>query len=340
MLHCWISTLLSGVTMNVNGLTKPLRGIVPPMVTPLAGPDALDYPGLARLVERILGGGVQGLFILGTTGDGPALSYRLRQEVIQKTCDLVAGRVPVLVGITDTSYTESVAIAQFAAKAGAQAAVLAPPYYFHVSQRDLLRLVESMVRDCPLPLFLYNMPNLTKMQWEPETVDLASDIPEVIGLKDSSGDAAYLHRALAAVADKPNFTVLVGPEHLLLDGLIAGVHGGVCGGANLMPALFVRLFEAFQESKLEEASMLQKRIVEIGSPLYAMGEIESSYIRGLKGALAEAGVCSGKLPWPFAEADAEERARIRTHLLRYPDIMLPKASNESVRDNSLGFGKG
>src|SRR5947209_12413291 len=82
---------------------RPLSGIVPPMITPLQGPDQLDEAGLERLIEHMLVGGVHGLFVLGSSGEAPHLSYRLRRELIERTCRQVAGRVPVLVGITDTS---------------------------------------------------------------------------------------------------------------------------------------------------------------------------------------------------------------------------------------------
>ena len=95
-------------------MVRSLSGIVPPMITPLRDRDALDIAGLERLVEHIIGGGVQGLFILGTSGEGPGLSYRLRREVIQHVCKQVRGRIPVLVGITDTAFAESVAIARYA----------------------------------------------------------------------------------------------------------------------------------------------------------------------------------------------------------------------------------
>src|SRR5512136_2166219 len=83
-----------------------VRGIIPPLVTPLRERDTLDAAGLERLIEHVLSGGVHGLFILGTTGEGPSLSYRLRREVISRTCRQVANRVPVLVGITDTAFVE------------------------------------------------------------------------------------------------------------------------------------------------------------------------------------------------------------------------------------------
>ncbi|HEY9248654.1 MAG TPA: dihydrodipicolinate synthase family protein, partial [Rariglobus sp.] len=92
-----------------------LRGIIPPMATPLCGRDMLDVHGLERLVEHMLGGGVHGLFILGTTGEAPGLSYRLRRELIERTCRQVDGRVPVLVGVTDTAMVEAAGLAAVAA---------------------------------------------------------------------------------------------------------------------------------------------------------------------------------------------------------------------------------
>src|SRR6266498_2581114 len=104
---------------------SPLRGIIPPMITPLRQRDELDIAGLERLIEHILAGGVHGLFILGTSGEGPSLSYARRREVIDRTCRQVNSRVPVLVGITDTAFVESVKLAQYCAAAGASAAVAA-----------------------------------------------------------------------------------------------------------------------------------------------------------------------------------------------------------------------
>ena len=104
-------------------LARPLCGIIPPMVTPLLDRDMLDVPGLERLIEHILAGGVHGLFILGTTGETPSLSHRIRHELIERVCVQVRGRVPVLVGITDTSFVESVEIARKAEQVGASALV-------------------------------------------------------------------------------------------------------------------------------------------------------------------------------------------------------------------------
>ena len=140
-----------------------LTGIVPPLVTPLSDRDTLDVPGLERLIEHLIAGGVAGLFILGTTGEGPSLSYRLRRELIERACKLAAGRVPVLAGITDTSFTESINLAVHAAKHGCHSAVLAAPYYFPAGQPELIEYLNDLVNELPLPMFIYNMPGLSKV---------------------------------------------------------------------------------------------------------------------------------------------------------------------------------
>jgi dihydrodipicolinate synthase/N-acetylneuraminate lyase len=113
--------------------TPRFSGVIPPLVTPLLDRDTLDDEGLQRLVERAIAGGVSGLFILGSTGEAPSLSYRLRRQLITRVCELVKRRVPVLVGITDTSLAEAVGLARHAAEAGADAVVSSSPYYFSPS---------------------------------------------------------------------------------------------------------------------------------------------------------------------------------------------------------------
>src|SRR5262245_13092169 len=124
--------------MKSNALLKvSLRGIIPPLITPLRDIAALDPAALERLIEHVLAGGVSGLFILGTTGEAPSLSGRLRRELIERVCRQVQLRVPVLVGVTDTSLAETLSLARHAAEAGAQAVVTSAPYYFAPSQLEL-----------------------------------------------------------------------------------------------------------------------------------------------------------------------------------------------------------
>jgi 4-hydroxy-tetrahydrodipicolinate synthase len=294
----------------------PLTGIIPPVITPLSGRDELDVPGLERLLERILAGGVAGLFTLGTTGEGPSLSYRLRRDLIERTCRQVKARVPVLVGITDTAFVESVELARHAAKAGAAAVVVAPPYYLPEGQPELLEYLEHLLPEMPLPVFLYNMPALTKVSFELETLRWAMEQPRVAGLKDSSGNMIYFHHVLGLLPQRPDWTLLIGPEELLADALLAGAHGGVSGGANIFPKLYVRLCDAARAGELNRARELHAKVMRVGESLYRIGRHPSSLIKGLKCALACMGVCDDFMAEPFHRFRAEERRRVEQELAR------------------------
>ncbi len=280
-------------------LPAPLRGIIPPLVTPLLDRDTLDEAGLERLIEHVLAGGVHGLFILGTTGEAPSLSYRLRYDLIERVCGQVAARVPVLVGITDTSFVESANIARKAKDAGAQAVVLAPPYYFPAGQLELLEYLRHLTAELPLPVFLYNMPSHTKLVFEPETIRAAADFPGIAGIKDSSGNMMYFRRLQGLLRDHPNFSVLMGPEELLAEAVLLGGHGGVSGGANLLPALYVELYDAASAKDLPRVEELHAKVMELSTCIYYVGRYQSSFLKGLKCALSCVGICSDFLAEPF-----------------------------------------
>lgn len=297
-------------------MKTPLTGIIPPMVTPLRDRDELDVAGLERLVGRMLDGGVNGLFVLGTTGEGPSLSYRLRRELVERVCRQVKNRVPVLVGITDTAFVESINVARHAADAGADAVVAAPPYYLPEAQPELREYLDHLVPELPLPLYLYNMPALTKVSFELETVRHAMDVSRIVGLKDSSGNLDYFKRVAGLLKQRPDWTLLIGPEELLLESISAGGLGGVSGGANLFPKLYVELFQAVRAGNLARARELQAQVLRISSSLYRIGRHSSSIIKGIKCALACLGVCDDFMAEPFHRFRAEERALVEERLVQ------------------------
>ena len=291
-------------------IPSPLTGIVPPLVTPLSDRDTLDVAGLERLVERLVTGGVSGLFIIGTTGEGPSLSYRLRRELIDHTCKFANGRVSVLVGITDTAFVESVNIAKHAADAGADALVAAPPYYLPEGQPELLEYIHHLLPELPLPFYLYNMPSLTKVSFEVDTVRALLDDPRIHGIKDSSGNMTYFHRLCRQLVDRPDWTVLMGPEELLLDAVLAGGHGGGNGGANLFPQLYVALHRAAQSGDMARARALHAIVMDVSTNLYQVGRHSSAIIKGLKCALSIEGVCDDFMAEPFHRFRDEQRRSI------------------------------
>jgi 4-hydroxy-tetrahydrodipicolinate synthase len=285
------------------------------MITPLTGRDTLDLEGLERLVERLVAGRVSGLFILGTTGEAPSLSYRLRRELIEHTCRLVRSRIPVLVGITDTSIVESARLAGDAANYGADAVVTSAPFYFPAGQPELREFIEELLPELPLPLMLYNMPALTKTSFSREVVTWALDQEKIIGLKDSSGDLVYFRkmRHLAETA-RPDWSFLVGPEELLGEVVLMGGHGGINGGANLHPTLYVDLYEAAKAGDLARTRALSAQVMALSEAIYHVGKHGSAIIKGLKCSLSLLGICDDFMAAPFHRFHETEREIVRRRL--------------------------
>ena len=289
---------------------QQLSGIVPPLVTPLLNRDRLDEAGAKRLLDHVIDGGVSGIFILGTTGEAPSLGYALRREMISLACKHVAGRVPVLVGVTDTAFTETVSLADHAEKEGADALVFSTPYYFPAGQTELKQYVLRLLPELTLPVLLYNMPSLTKVWFEIDTLEELAEQRQIAGLKDSSGDLDYFSKA-AQLRDRvrPEWRLFVGPEHLLVEAVSLGANGGVNGGANIYPQLFSRLYAAILERDEAEVRELQNQVLHL-QQIYDVGKYASRFIKATKSALSLRNVCSDHMAEPFNHFLTPERAKV------------------------------
>ena len=291
-----------------------LKGIIPPMVTPLIDNNTLDCQGAVRLVEHMIAGGVHGIFILGTTGEAQSLAYHLRYELTELVCSTVAGRIPVLVGVTDTSLEESLRLAHKAAECGAAAVVAAPPYYFAPSQPELIMYYKALADALPLPLCLYNMPVHVKVSLEPATVKELAAHPNIIGLEDSSSNMVYFQTLMYELADLPDFALFMGPEQLTAESVMLGAAGGVNGGANVFPELYVALYEAAAANDLKRVKELQRYVMAVAASLYTIGRYGSSAIKGIKCALSLMGICSDYLSYPYQCFLDTEREKVRAVL--------------------------
>lgn len=293
-------------------------GVIPPLVTPMTARDQLDYAGLERVIEHVIAGGVSGIFVLGTTGEAPSLSYALRREMIAETIRIAQNRVPVLVGITDTSFIESVRLAKHAANCGAEALVLSTPYYFPAGQTELKYYVDELMLELPLPVMLYNIPSLTKVSFELETLEYLCRHSQIVGLKDSSGDLEYFAQSLTLKHRRPDWSILIGPEALLARALQMGGDGGVAGGANVCPELFVSLFEKVRSGD-PTWPQLQERIERL-QEIYSVGKYASRFIKATKCALSLLGHCDDFMADPFHRFRPDDRAKVAT-ILRELDIL-------------------
>jgi 4-hydroxy-tetrahydrodipicolinate synthase len=284
------------------------------MVTPLDQDLNLDQEGLERLVEHLIKGGVHGIFILGTTGEAPNLPYSVRAELIERTCKLVGSRVPIIVGITDTSYHDALRMAAKAYASGALAVVAAPPYYFQVGQADLLHYFKRMASDSPLPLFLYNAPLNTRLWIDVPTAVEAAAEPNIVGLKDSGLNMGYFHAVREGVRSRPDFSLLVGPDDLLAEAVLLGAHGGMAGGSNVNPRLFVDLYEAAVANNMNRVATLHQQAIQFDNAVYRATEDPHNPLRALKAALSIIGICGEAMTPPLRPISTRERETIAQYL--------------------------
>lgn len=146
-------------------MKNKLHGIVSPLVTPLLDDNTLNLVGLGKLIEHVIAGGLHEIFILGTTGEAQSLGFDLRTKMVVETAKILKGRLPLLVGISDTSVADSVRLAVIAKENGADEAVSAPPYYYATAQAEMIEFYNKLIDQLPLPIYSYNMPSHTKVSF-------------------------------------------------------------------------------------------------------------------------------------------------------------------------------
>jgi dihydrodipicolinate synthase/N-acetylneuraminate lyase len=293
----------------------PLHGVVPPLITPLTAHDQLDVPHLEKLLTYQLEAGVHGFFLLGTTGEGPSLSHAVKRDVVSYVCQTVKGQVPVLVNISDTSIAESAALAQHAAQCGAQAVVVTCPYYFPLDQDDLWKYLRTLISRLPLPMYLYNMPSHVKVSLGQELLQRAIQEPAIIGIKDSSGDRSYFKSLLQLGLERPEWSIMVGPEELFVEVVTWGGHGGVLGGANLYPKLLVQLFHAVRARDQKLQDSLVTRLQWFHQHVLQLVPRANGWLVGLKTALALQGLCEEHFAEPLHAMSESERTELQAQLV-------------------------
>ena len=292
-----------------------LTGLIPPMVTPLDAKRRLDKKGTRNMVHHLLKGGVDGIFLLGTTGEGPHLSYAIREELVKTVCGLVKGRVPVLVGITETDLDDAVAFAAKCKAHGAAAVVAAPPYYFKLTQAECAAWFTEMADRLPLPLVIYDMPAHTDTIIEPATIAKLAAHPNIVAMKDSSSIIALFNKfrvALEPYAEK--FSLFMGPDEAMGEAVLLGADGGVCTGANLWPAQFKAMYLAARAGDVEKVRRLQRFTTTSSYLLYGLGQGQIGFLKGVKCALAEMGLIQNVLAAPFMPFEGADRRKVKAAL--------------------------
>lgn len=285
-----------------------LAGIIPPLATPLRDDRKMDVPAMRRLVSHVIGGGVHGVFVMGSTGEFPAFTREERQTAIETVVDEVSGRVPVLAGVSDAGTELAVRNARDAEAAGADAVVVSLPYYFPIQSDSAVLEHFSWVADSTkLPLLVYNIPQIVKGVVRAEMVHALVERGIAFAVKDSSEDFTYFQELLFGRDTLPSLRVFLGGESMMGAGILMGGHGSVPGIANLAPEICVQVYEAASIGRIEDTRRLQRRLNSLCRLLYA-GE---SVIASLKAALSLIGICGPATTVPLPPASEAARSEIK-----------------------------
>lgn len=243
-----------------------LSGVIPPMIAPLTADGAVDEAGVDRLVDYLLASGCSGLFILGSSGEGPWLSAAQRETLIRRTVRAAAGRVPVLVGALEPGIERTLEALSIIEAQGADAVVLASPYYFGADADAQLQHFEQVAAASRLPIVLYNIPQMTHNPIAVATVrTLLERCDNIIAIKDSAGNMDDFEGFLRLREQRPDFRVFQGAEKLAARAMLAGADGLVPGLGNIAPRWFVEIYEAGRAGRESDAVAAQERIEQLWS---------------------------------------------------------------------------
>ena len=237
-----------------------LRGIIPPVVTPMTADQDIDLPGLRAHIDHLLGHGVHGIFVLGTTGEFYALDDREKQQITAAAVEHCRGRSPVYVGTGAETTREVVRLTKMAEREGADGVSVITPYFIKPNQAELFDHFRRVAESTALPVVLYNNPaTCGGLSIEPDTVAKLAEVPNIVGIKDSSGD---LQNTIEIIRSTPRdtFAVLNGRDTLILAALTFGARGAIPASCNIAPALCVGIYESFVKGDFEAARGFQSRL--------------------------------------------------------------------------------
>lgn len=236
-----------------------IRGIIPPVATPMQDNEDLDLPRLKWFLDHLINAGVHGVFVLGTNSEFYAMDDNEKQQVIATTVEHVRGRVPVYAGTGAESTREAIRLTKMAEKEGVQGVSIITPYFVSPSQQEIFDHYRKIAESTKLPVLLYNNPSTCGgVKIDVETVARLAEVPNILGIKDSSGDLQNTNEYLRVVPD--GFSVLQGRDTLIYHALLWGARGAVPATANVAPRILVDIYENFVRGDHEAAKAAQRQL--------------------------------------------------------------------------------
>ena len=284
------------------------EGIFTPTITPLDAKERVDELGFTKQLNRLIGNGVHGIYLLGTSGEFTTLTNAERERAIDIAMKVVNGRVPIISGVMDTSTQRVIQNIEIAQEFGVDAVAATPGYYYpSTDDADLVEFYEVIAASTDLPVLIYNIPSTVKTAIKPQIVaELAARCDNIVGMKDSSGDWTNCLNLLALLGDRDDFSLLLGSHTALGAALLFGADGGVVSISNVAPKQAVALYKAGKARDIDEVHRLQKWLLRL-SKIYTYGQ----GVSGMKACLDILGVCQAHTTSPLLPVSDVAKAEIR-----------------------------
>ena len=271
-------------------------GVMAAMVTPFNKDESINEENLRNLVNHLIDQGVTGLVPVGTTGEFVNMTFDERLKVIEIVVDETNGRVPVIAGTGETGTKIVIDATKAATDIGADAVLIVTPYYLKPKAKGLYDHYFTITEKTDIPIVLYNIPVCTGVELPWTVVEDLIDIENIVGIKDSSGDYKYFSALLEKVSDK--ISVLIGWDENVLGALAGGAAGCILGSANVIPKIWLEIYDHVKNNQLLKAQTLQKKIQKLARLLIGSGAL------GAKSCLNMMKVPVGKTRQPIILGDA------------------------------------
>ncbi len=284
---------------------KP-QGIIPPIITPFTNEGEINEPVLRQLVDHLIGQGVHGLFPLGTTGEFYAFDHAQSGRILTIVKEQAAGRVPVYAGANHISTREAVRLAHIAEECGADALSVLTPMFISQTQAEVYEFYKTVAANTSLPVIIYNNKPKTNVTVSPETVARLAELPNIVGVKDSTGDFTNTEEYIRLTRGNDNFSVLLGRDTLIYAGLCYGAAGAIASCANIAPGIAVDIYNKYMAGDLQGALEAQFKLAPLRIAC-SMG----TFPQAIKEGLNMLGFQAGKCLEPIAELLPEEKEKLR-----------------------------
>jgi len=290
-------------------IAQTFPGVYAAMATPINRDGDVDPVGIRNVVNYLFENGVDGLSILGSTGEGPSLTIGQRQHALEASLEAANGRGAVFTGAASSVVSEVIASLKTIAGTGAQGALVPPPYYYRLDTEGIIGYYQRIAEASPVPIIMYNIPSMTKLQIPLQAVRVLIAHPNVMGLKDSSGDFGYFSSLARIARESEGFTLYTGSDTMLAASLFVGGHGIIGGAVNVVPDVMAAIYRAYQQGDTANAVALAEKVVQANAAMQV-----GTFPAPMKGQYVLKGLCERYTAAPIPPLTDAEMEQLRHQL--------------------------